>query len=258
MVINKEEILQIPVKRSKLLTSQTIPNRNKLRMKMSLKDIHQAHQIISKGKEITDTVESTLLVSPLQLSSHHQVLNMTTKILGKCTIEFFPSLTKAEIMALTTAIAIVSVDNNSLEKNKKNEISNNNNLVLTLSAQQIIKELKLQISLAKVKAHSVIPRWKKITLDYLIKIVTKKLNKEIWTQRWLRQNRIRWWIHTNKAKNANWDLTWKVVHPSKIPSLISGFEKHLVKNINPPEELKIILIHEAANILSKKEVRINS
>ncbi|RHZ83786.1 hypothetical protein Glove_87g262 [Diversispora epigaea] len=184
-------------------------------------------------------------------------------------------------MALITAIAIAPVNckveilsdsqgainifnnilNNSLGKNKKNEISNNNNMILTLVAQQIIKELKLQISLVKVKAHSgikyneladclaqvstispfqdprisinsyslnqlkVIPRWKNITLDYSIKIATKKLNKEIWTQKWLRQNRIRWWIHTNKAKNVNWDLTWKVVHPSKISSLTSGFRE---------------------------------
>ncbi|RHZ88214.1 hypothetical protein Glove_25g74 [Diversispora epigaea] len=320
MVMNKEEILQIPVKRSKISTSQSLPNRNKLRIKMPLKDIHQAHQIISKSKESTDTLESTLSVSPLQPFLHHQVLNMTTKkkflekwfnttetiidnlltaaekvdalnsysvytdgsnqdfdghnIMGlgwvipisddtrddiefRCTTEFFPSSTKAEIMALITAIAIAPVNckveilsdsqgainifnnilNNSLGKNKKNEISNNNNMILTLVAQQIIKELKLQISLVKVKAHSgikyneladclaqvstispfqdpqisinsyslnqlkVIPRWKNITLDYSIKIATKKLNKEIWTQKWLRQNRIRWWIHTNKAKN---------------------------------------------------------
>ncbi|RHZ72544.1 hypothetical protein Glove_242g159 [Diversispora epigaea] len=237
MVMNKEKILQIPVKRSKISTSQSLPNKNKLRIKMPLKDIHQAHQIISKSKESTDTLESTLSVSPLQPFLHHQVLNMTTKkkflekwfnttetiidnlltaaekvdalnsysvytdgsnqdfdghnIMGlgwvipisndtrddiefRCTTEFFSSLTKAEIMALITAIAIAPVNckveilsdsqgaiiifnnilNNSLGKNKKNEISNNNNMILTLVAQQIIKELKLQISLVKVKAHS--------------------------------------------------------------------------------------------------------
>ncbi|RHZ80961.1 hypothetical protein Glove_130g150 [Diversispora epigaea] len=100
--------------------------------------------------------------------------NIGNNIEFRCTTEFFPSLTKAEIMAMITAIAITPVNSrveilsdsqgainifnnildNSQRKNKKKEIFNNNNMVLTLAAQQIIQDLKLQISLIKVKAHS--------------------------------------------------------------------------------------------------------
>ncbi|RHZ55865.1 hypothetical protein Glove_410g92 [Diversispora epigaea] len=101
-------------------------------------------------------------------------------------------------------------------------------MILTYAAQQIIQDLGVQISLFKVKAHSgvkfneiadrlaqvsitspfqdprisinssalnqikTIPMWNGLVLDYSIKTVIKKFNSEIWRQKWLRQNRIRW------------------------------------------------------------------
>ncbi|CAG8577934.1 7855_t:CDS:1 [Diversispora eburnea] len=62
-------------------------------------------------------------------------------------------------------------------------------------------------------------------IGILSKKTIKKLNNEIWTQKWLQQNRSRWWIQTNKAKNVNWELTWKTVQPSEISSFTSSFEE---------------------------------
>ncbi|RHZ84948.1 hypothetical protein Glove_74g324 [Diversispora epigaea] len=318
MLMNKEEILQIPVKRSKTSTSQSLPNRNKLRIKMPIKDIHQAHQIINESQEIINTVENTSTVSSLQLPLHQQVSNTTSKekflrkwfittetiidnllvaaekvaslnsfsvytdgsnqdfnghnIMGlgwvipasnnignnfefRCTTEFFPSSTKAEIMAMITAIAIAPINSrveilsdsqgainifnnildNSQGKNKKKEIFNNNNMVLTLAAQQIIQDLKLQISLVKVKAHSGI-EYNEIA-DRLAQVssISPFQDPRISINSYsLNQLKVipRWWIHTNKAKNIDWDLTWKVAHPSKISSLTSGFSEASIRKFS--------------------------
>ncbi|RHZ89506.1 hypothetical protein Glove_13g249 [Diversispora epigaea] len=349
MVLNKEESLQIPVKRSKISTSQSLPNQNKLRIKMPLKDIQLAHQIISENKNTSDSLED-IQVPLFQLAlPSHQKSNMDSKraflenwfisseqvtinnllsiaekiahlnsfsvytdgsnqdfngcnIMGlgwvipatndiihniefRCTMEQFPSSTKAEIMAMLTAIAVaptncnieifsdsqgaINIINNIITTSKEAKIkTNDNNMILTYAAQQIIQDLGVQISLFKVKAHSgvkfneiadrlaqvsitspfqdprisinssalnqikTIPMWNGLVLDYSIKTVIKKFNSEIWRQKWLRQIRIRWWIHTNKAKNINWDMTWKTVHPSKISSLISSSNEASIRRFS--------------------------
>ncbi|CAG8607000.1 2511_t:CDS:1, partial [Diversispora eburnea] len=49
----------------------------------------------------------------------------------------------------------------------------------------------------------IIPTWNDLTLEFSIKTMTKKHTSEILIQKWVKQNRSRWWIHTNKAKNIN-------------------------------------------------------
>jgi ribonuclease HI len=200
--------------------------------------------------------------------------------------EFFPSSTKAELMAIITAIAVapqgctidifsdsqgaISIMKNIVNKSEiqlKNMINNGNNPGMVLVAQQIIKDLDLKIVLHKVKAHTgdeyneiadnlakirmspygnpriklnfealdkikVIPTWKNLSLDCSIKTTIKKLNNEIWTQKWLNQNRNKWWIRTNKAKKVNWKLTWTSLHPSKITSFTSSTEEASIRKFS--------------------------
>ena len=203
----------------------------------------------------------------------------------RCTMEQFPSSTKAEIMAMLTVIAVaptncnieifsdsqgaINIINNIISASKEEKIkSNDNNMILTYAAKQIIQDLGVKISLVKVKAHSgvkfneiadglaqvsitspfqdpricinssalnqikTVPMWNGLVSDYSIKTVIKKFNSEIWRQKWLRQNRIRWWIRTNKAKNINWDMTWKTIHPSKISSLISSSNEASIRRFS--------------------------
>ncbi|RHZ87630.1 hypothetical protein Glove_33g28 [Diversispora epigaea] len=37
----------------------------------------------------------------------------------------------------------------------------------------------------------------------------KKLNECMWTQKWLKQNRIKWWITQHKAKKVHWKFATK-------------------------------------------------
>ena len=351
MLMKRDEILQIPVKRSKVSTSQILPNKNKLRIKMPLSDIITAHQMMNETSNSINgnRVETDIQVlSPQSEVPDYQRLDMTIKeeflnkwfittdviiknllriaekiahvkfysvytdgskqdfqgcnIMGlgwiiptsdiitnniefRCTTELFPSSTKAEILAIITAIAVapkgckvevfsdsqgaINVFNGILNNLLGNKVKTyDNNIILSAAAQQIIHELELKICLNKVEAHAgieyneiadhlaqvsriaplqdprisinshslnhvkIIPTWNDLTLEFSIKTMAKKLSSEIWTQKWLRQNRTRWWIHTNKAKNINWELTWKTVHQTKISSLISSFEEAAMRKFS--------------------------
>ncbi|CAG8553135.1 7439_t:CDS:2 [Diversispora eburnea] len=297
VLMKRDEILQIPVKRSKVSTSQLLPNKNKPRIKMPLSDIVKTYRIIN---ETSDTINRNKMEKDSQVLSSqsevpdHQRLDMTIKekFLNKWFITTDVIIKKllrvaeeishvksysvyiddskqdfqgCNIMGLGWIIPTSDIITKILRNKEK---IYDNNIILSAAAQQIIHELKTKICLKKVEAHAdieynemadhlaqvssiapfkdprisinshslnhlkVIPTWNDLTLEFSIKTMTKKLSSEIWNQKWLQQNRTRLWIHTNKAKNINWELPWKTVHQTKISSLFSSFEKAAMRKFS--------------------------
>ncbi|RHZ50776.1 hypothetical protein Glove_492g24 [Diversispora epigaea] len=71
----------------------------------------------------------------------------------------------------------------------------------------------------------IIPLWRGLALDVSIKDTLQSINEHTWTQKWLNQNRIKWWITKDKARKIHWKFTAKSVHPSKITTFKSDFRE---------------------------------
>ncbi|RHZ86816.1 hypothetical protein Glove_44g5 [Diversispora epigaea] len=196
----------------------------------------------------------------------------------KCYADHFPSSTKAELLAIITALAVASVGSvvnvftdsqnviNIIEEivsNRDRDIqwTKGKKIISRNAILHMIKDLDLTVQCHKVKTHSndkyneeidslaritwneifsgeriqvniqafnipmIIPLWRGLALDISIKDTLQSINEYTWTQKWLNQNRIKWWITRDKARRIYWKFTAKSIHPSKITTFKSDFRE---------------------------------
>src|SRR5215204_3343051 len=69
------------------------------------------------------------------------------------------------------------------------------------------------------------PVWRDLALDVSMKNALLLISEFTWKQKWLQQNRIKWWVTKSKARKVHWKITAKTLHPSRITSFISNFKE---------------------------------
>ncbi|RHZ79746.1 hypothetical protein Glove_141g42 [Diversispora epigaea] len=227
---NKNETeIEIPVAYSKVSTSKTSIGKYKLRIRMLIKNIKKALEIIESSQKEKLSVQ--------KLETIRYKLRNKTEV-EVYTDEKFPSSTRAELMAILTALTImlersvVNIYTDSMcaihsiskahEGNHFNEMTDQQAQV---TEKTIEEDHLIKINYKNIKNRSFISTWEEIPLELSVKQTLKKINMIRNRQRWNLQKRFQR-ILDDKTWKIDWITTFKTLHPSKITNDYTSKEDH--------------------------------